>query len=293
MSGTHHVTPRIVPRSIVASVFLIALAAAPPVARAGLDPWADSVVEYLPGAAPAAGFTDPAVSLGAPERFTGELTPFPGVVSIFSPPFGTDEIVSIGEGGRLTVRFDVPVADDPANPYGVDLIIFGNTGFVLGDFVNLSIGTPAELFGADFATVEVSADGIDFFAVGSLADALFPTQGFLDSGPFDAAPGSAPTNFLKPVNPALTLSDFDGLTYAGALALYDGSGGGTPIDIASTGLASISYVRVSLLDDGNAGTELNAEIDAFATVPEPGSLALFAIGAALALGRRRRWERTT
>lgn len=251
------------------------------------SPWAEVVDSYDSGLSPAAGFMDPGTALGSPERFTGEGV-FPGAVTMFNSPFGTDEIVSIGEGGQLTVQFGSPVVDDPANLFGIDLIIFGNSGFIDGNFPNGQMTTPAALFGADFATVEVSANGVDFFAVSGMPDALFPTQGYLDVTPFQSTAGSIPSDFLKPLNPSLTLSSFDGLTYAAALALYDGSGGGTPIDIAGSGLSSISYVRISVPDDGDPLTFLNAEIDAFANVPEPSTLSLVLLGVVPMVRRSRR-----
>lgn len=251
------------------------------------NPWADEIIDYLAGATANPGFLDPSTALGEPERFTGEGV-FPGAVTMFNPTFGTDEIVSIGEGGHLIVRFDDPILDDPTNPFGVDLIVFGNAGFIDADFPNGTLGDPAALFGAGMATIEVSADGMSFFDAGGFADGLFPTQGYLDVGPFDGVPGSVPSDFLKPVNPALSLSDFDGLSYAEALALYDGSGGGTPIDIAATGLSAVSYLRVSLADDGDGATALNAEIDAFANVPEPASFGLLVMAGLVLFCRRPR-----
>ena len=82
-------------------------------------PYASTVVSFEAGSGGAVGYDDPTVALGPPERFTGEGV-FPSVVSLASSPFGTDEIVSIGSGGHLTVAFDEPVLDDPANPFGVD-----------------------------------------------------------------------------------------------------------------------------------------------------------------------------
>src|SRR5262249_17490178 len=96
------------------------------------------------------------------------------------------------------------------------------------------------------------------------------------------------SNFLRPVNPSLTLADFNGLSYAQSLALYDGSGGGTPIDIGPTGLASVSLVRISLPDDGNPGTSLRGEIHAFASVPEPAGIALIPCSFAFMGARARR-----
>lgn len=279
---TRHCLSRIV--SILGLASMSLLWAAP--LRA--SPWAEVVDSYDPGVGPATGFTNPSVALGSPERFTGESV-FPGAVTMFNPPFGTDEIVSIGEGGQLTVRFGSPVVDDPTNLFGIDLIVFGNSGFIDGSFPNGQLTTPAALFGADFAAVEVSADGVNFISVGGMPDALFPTQGYLDVSPFQGTAGSIPTDFLKPMDPSLTLSSFGGLSYAAALALYDGSGGGTPIDIFDSGLSSISYVRISVPDDGDPLTFLNAEIDAFANVPEPGTLSLLLLGVVPMV--RRSWRR--
>jgi hypothetical protein len=245
-------------------------------------PYAASVTGFSQGAGGNPAFADPNSALGEPARMTGFDFSFPGVVSMFNPPFDSDQIVSIGRGGSLTVQFDEPITNDPSHLYGMDLIVFGNAGFIDSDFPNGHIGSPAGLFGADNAQVELSSDGINFFAVSPTADSLFPTQGYLDSGPFDVLPGNVPSDFLKPMNPALGLSSFNGLTFAQAMALYDGSGGGTPIDIAEAGLSSVSYVRISVALNA-AGP---AEIDAFAAVPEPTSGLLCLLSLAL-VGRRR------
>jgi outer membrane protein assembly factor BamB len=237
------------------------------------DPWADRVVAFESGTTPTPGYDDSQTVIGSPERFTGEGV-YPGVVSIFNPPWGTDEIVSIGEGGYLVVEFDEPILEDPDHPFGVDLIIFGNGGFVDEDWPNGRIGSPPAMFGTDDMLVSISTDGEEFVELGLFAEGLFPAQGYLDSGPYDGTPGMLLTDLTLPVDPALTLADFAGLTYAEALALYDGSGGGTPIDIAASGLEEVRLVRIDVLDDGNPDTELNAEIDAFAAVPEPGAALL-------------------
>ena len=70
------------------------------------------------------GYNLPESSLGEPARFTGENI-WPGVVSPFNPPWLANEIVSIGSGGTLTVKFDEPIQNDSQNPYGIDFIIFG------------------------------------------------------------------------------------------------------------------------------------------------------------------------
>lgn len=258
------------------------------------DPWADSVVGYAPGTTAQVGYTTPTVSIGSPERYTGENVfggAFASPVTMFNPAYGDDEIVSIGEGGQLTLRFDEPVTNDPSHLYGVDLIVFSNSGFVDFGFPTGQHGSPTVLFGSNFgvASLEVSADGVNFFPVAVRGDSMFPSEGWLDVALPSLAPtppGTIPTNFLRPVNPLLTAADFAGLSYAQSLALYDGSGGGMPVDIASSGLGAISYVRISVADDGNAGTSRHVEIDGLAAVPEPATIGL--VMAAMAIASRRR-----
>ena len=234
---------------------------------AGDDPFADALISYDPGVNPAPGYTDPLTALGSPERFTGEGV-FPGVVSVFNPPFGIDEIVSIGAGGHLIVQFNTAVADDPRNPFGIDLLVFGNTGFI--DFAWPG-GIVGGVFGADGGTVELSADGVNWVLVtGIEADGPWPTLGYLDAGPYDTQPGTIESDFTRPVDPSLTLADFMGLDNEGVIALYAGSGGGVGIDIASTGLASINFVRIT--NPGDPQTTPNVEIDALSDVSPLGDI---------------------
>ncbi|MBX3393816.1 MAG: PEP-CTERM sorting domain-containing protein [Phycisphaerae bacterium] len=254
------------------------------------SPWATSWQSYDPGSTPVFGYTNPDTALGMPERFTGENEfggAFASAVTMFNSAFGTDEVVSIGEGGHLTLELGTPATNNPSNPYGVDLIIFGNAGFTDSDYPNGTIGSPASLYGFGFGRIELSADGVNFFELPGLrADTLFPTQGYQDVDPLSSNPGSIETDFFKPVNPALTLSDFDGLSYAQALALYDGSGGGTPIDIGLVGLSMVTHVRILVDDDFNPGTFRSAEIDAITVVPEPASAACLLAAAGCVLLRR-------
>ncbi len=113
--------------------------------------------------------------------------------------------------------------------------------------------------------MSVSADGTNYFPVaGTFSDGFLPMLAYLDlSGPFDSNPGSVLSDYTRPVNPALTIDDFLGRTFSEVVALYDGSGGGIGIDLAGTGLASASYLRIDMLSGSPA------EFDAFAVVPEP------------------------
>jgi hypothetical protein len=236
------------------------------VMAAGDDPFADAVLDYDPGLNPAPGYTDASTALASPERFTGEGV-FPGVVSPFNSPFGADEIVSIGVDGWLVVSFDTPVTDDPANPFGIDLLIFGNSFFLDASYPSGIVGGGPV---ADGGIIEVSADCETFFVVpGVQADGLFPTLGWLDAGPYDAVPGRAPANFTWPVDPTLIAADFAGLAHDDVVAAYAGSGGGAGIDLASVGLASITCVRIT--NPGDPRFDPNVEIDAFSDVtPDAG-----------------------
>ena len=218
------------------------------------------IVSYDPGVGFAAGYTNPAAALGAP----AQVNPYTEPTDPFDPPYGKEQIVSLGVGGSLTVKFDDDVENKKKNPFGVDFIIFGNTGFVITNDFDLMtydwVGAPAT-DGSLFANntgetrVSVSRDGRRFYALdpAPVADGIFPTDGAGDP--------------RVPVNPALTAADFAGATLDGIRALYAGSAGGTGYDIATAHdakgkrvqFSSIKYVRIEVLSG-------KAEIDALCAV---------------------------
>ncbi|MEM6504143.1 MAG: hypothetical protein AAF711_01610 [Planctomycetota bacterium] len=241
-------------------------------AYASTDPWADNVVSYSQGTNPAAGLTDPTSALSQPTRDTNLTSPTGGAVTPFQPAFGADEIVSIGAGGHLTVSFDEPVVDDADNPFGIDLLVFGNAFYIY------NAGSQSAAGGAftEGGVIEVSANGTDFFTVSNTAaDGLFPTNGYTDPsrdltslGPGGGvAVGTTPTDFTRPVDPARSVGAGD--TLDDILAIYDGSGGGVGIDLAVVGLSEVSFVRIS----NPLGSSATPEIDGFADVA-PGSFVL-------------------
>ncbi len=229
--------------------------------------FASGVVSYNPGTGFSPNFTNSSAALGAPASGSG-ITPF-------APPFSTSQIVSIGAGGSLTLQFNTPIVNNPADPFGIDMMIFGNSFFVVTGGSGSSAVTSGAIFTSTVSTrVEVSADGSTWFTLDpSLAPnvgTLFPTDG---SG----------SSFV-PVNPALTGGDFNGLNLSGIRSLYGGSAGGTGFDLSwardaagnSVDLQSASFLRIDVLSG-------RTQIDAISVVPEPGSLALAGAGAAIAL----------
>jgi hypothetical protein len=226
------------------------------------SPFATAVVSYAPGFGAVAGFTNPAVALGAPERFTGEGL-FPQAVTPFQPAYRPNEVVSIGVNGHLTLAFGRDVLDDPRNPFGIDLIVFGNAFFTDGSF---GLGIVAGL-AAEGGSIAVSEDGVHWVtAKGRAADGLFPTMGYLDAAPFSTAPGFVESDFLRPVDPSIGLDSLVGLPYEELVAIYDGSGGGTGIDLAELGLVRARFVRIS----GPTASGTSPEIDAVADVAPVG-----------------------
>jgi len=222
--------------------------------------FAARVIDYHPGIGFAAGYTNTAAVLGEPSR----VNPFNDATEPFNPPYGKQQILSIGEGGSLTIQFDKPVHNGPHKPFNLDFIIFGNAGFIItNDFDPVTfnwIGTPAtdgSLFGnnSGVTRVSVSRNGTDFYPLDEKSsptvDGLFPIDGAGD--------------FRTPVPPGLTAGDFAGATLEDIRSLYQGSGGGTGYDInwAEDGKTSdlpwIRYVRVEVLSG-------KAEIDAFVAV---------------------------
>lgn len=222
------------------------------------DPWADHVVSFNAGTGGSAGFDNPTTCLGPPERFTGEASAVATVVSPFSPAWGMDELVSIGLGGSIVLSFDEPVRDDADNPWGIDLLLFGNSGLIDGAY---PLGMCSGMFGADGGTVEVSADGVTWIPITIEADAPWATLGWRDAGPYDATVGNAPTDVVLPVNPSIPPESIIGLDYSSIIEVYAGSAGGTAIDLADTGLDAISYVRISVPNNAFLAVEVEALVD--------------------------------
>jgi hypothetical protein len=112
------------------------------------DPWADEVIEYSAADA-VSGYTDASVALGAPFGIGPSTPANSGNVVSLGTPSGSPR-------GRLVLKFNTPVTDDPQNPQGLDFIIFSNAFWVGGD--------PQKRF-EEPALVEISDDGSTWYLI--------------------------------------------------------------------------------------------------------------------------------
>jgi len=229
--------------------------------------FAVEVVDYTAG--PGADiYDDPSSALGRPSLETGgevypEMVP---VVPVYQA-WLANQLVTIGEGGQLTVKFSHPVGNDENNPYGMDFIIFGNAFLVVGSNQEWDFGNPEDttVTGAVYAErgiVSVSQDGQNwyYFSSGPYADDFAPTAGYEWDDVNDVwAEELDPT---RSIDPNLTAADMSGKSVAEVIEAYNGSAGGTGFDIAALGLDWIGYVRI----EDDPGSEATTEIDAIADV---------------------------
>ncbi len=164
---------------------------------------------YRPGENTNPDYQNPDKALGEPALDTGfgDVTPFNG-------PFSAAELVQVGGGGELIIGFDHRVLDDPLNPFGIDLLVFGNAFFFNPDFSGPVLAL--DLF-AEEGMISVSQDLATWVPITSVvADGLFPTQGYLDTtGPF-ADDGTLKADFTLPVDPSI---DWVGADFATIVAL--------------------------------------------------------------------------
>jgi hypothetical protein len=254
-------------KSILLVSWLAASVLACPCSSSAASVFADTVVSYNPGLGAAPRYDLLAAAVGEPSH----VNPFGEDTDPFNPPYGTNQILSVGAGGWLVLGFRTPILNHPHNLYGLDFTIFGNTGFIITNDFDLTtfdwIGEPAtdgSLFGQSTGQthVSVSRDGVNFY---ELDPVLTPP---LDNFP----PTDGGGNFQQPLTPGLVAADFAGATLADIRTLYAGSAGGASVDISwardATGcsvfLPEIRYVRIDVV----AG---RAEIDGIAVVSrDPG-----------------------
>ncbi len=254
--------------------------------RGGPVPW--DYIYQIP-------FDEPSAALGRPTVDTTDDPPPPGpetrlqtVVPVYPafrvyPDFVTGEpvyeLVSIGAGGHLILRFDHPVENDPRNPAGIDFIVFGNYKCLLTGGDRWTDGDPRQaVISANMAVpeegiVSVSQTGLPGSwhtfenrpgYTAPKADGWAPTLGRVYREPVPPETGfwGQPTDPTLPLNPALGPGSFAGLTVAEAARKYGHSAGGTGFDLSDVGLDWIQYVRI----ENPPGSSRTPEIDAVSDV---------------------------
>ena len=236
---------------------------------------------------------DPNVVLGRPtDTAYDEWAGGTCVVSPATPAFGEGTVLTLENfdgGAYVTIAFDHDVVDDPANPFGVDFVVFGNAGLAssTGMFYNNTDPASATCVTSQYSfddpgVVEVSQDGITWRTCNGYADtSAMPTLARVyepanpDTSVYDGnAFWGKPTNPCFPVDPSITMEDCLGLTFAEICQRYNGSAGGRGFDISALDLPVnaqgrkwFRYVRIS-----SAELE-NEDGDTLPTTPEVDAVA--------------------
>lgn len=270
---------------LVPALALLALAAT---ADAGFDPqvghagskgialnggpfqgWATSVVDFSPGPRDIADPGGPLASAGTAAGALGSAA---------------SGLVSLGDGGSITLGFDAPIADGD----GADFAVFEN---------GLLQGAGSHLAYLELAFVEVSTNGLDFFrfAATSLTQTAAQVGGFgwLDARDLDNLAGKYVAGYgtgfdlagLRGASPLLDVMNINFVRIIDVVGSIDprygtlDSHGNLVNDPYSTPFASSGFdlTGVGVINFASP-----------AAVPEPAGLATAAIGFGLVLAARAR-----
>lgn len=232
-------------------------------------------------------YAKPENVLGRPTCYMGGQ--WGGPVSPYNPAWMANELFSLeDEEDFITIKFDHDVVDDPANPWGLDFIVFGNslaTGSSTEYYTQTTDPSKVSFVGrgaSEPGLVEVSQDGRTWYAYanGPYADDIHPTNGLMYDPAHpqtDLFSGNAWwglwTDPTYPVDPSVKWSDYNGLTLAQIAQRYGRSAGGTGFDLAkldlpvnADGRKWIRYVRIRPLYDEDEEEYTTPDIDAVADV---------------------------
>lgn len=256
--------------------------------------WATGVVQYDPGFTypspdptnysfvPPTGGVDQAYASATVPQLNGITadTTF-GVLTPFNAAFSASQYVGIGQGGSLTLQFPAPVRAS-----GYALGIHTASGMIDFDYPNGSAGaTATDYTTSRRAAIDVSADGNLWISLGTF-DLDNPTNfyasGVTTPGYQATVTGGIPADVELPF--VGSLSSFNGEDWSQMLTTLNGSAGGNWLDLTSSGLPSIAYVRFTV----PTGSVLYLDGVVGLPAPEPASLAVLALGAMALVSRRRR-----
>ncbi len=251
---------------------------------AGSD-FAVEVVSYS-GPFGSSPYNDPCAVLGKPTTWVDDFRNGKTACSLVYPASETDPnggklVVTLKSGAYIIIGFDNKVSDDIGNPYGIDFIVFGNCFFRNGGYLTPDtdmdqyfLTNPASI-NAEPVKVSVAQNSSGpwySFTNGPYGDTAFPTNAFAWNR--DTSQWGAELDWLKPVDPCLSISDFNGLSVADAIELYNGSAGGTGFDLKdlnpsdyaalaadpNTGRKWIKYIKVEYISPSEG------EIDGFSDI---------------------------
>lgn len=246
-------------------------------------------------------YKDPSVTLGRPTAWNDEVAKWhePAYpVTPATPAYGEKKLLTLQssepEDAYVTIKFDHNVVDDPMNPFGLDLIVFGNSAFTGDGKTYYRAETDPDTYTfADSAAfnepgvVEVSQDGETWyrFETGRYGDD-FPTLGYVfdaehpDKALFAAnAWWGKKADACRPVDPRVSWKSAAGLTCGEIARRFNGSAGGTGFDLKDLadfnqlaadehGRKWIRYVRIrNMINPNGRGDETTTpEVDAVADV---------------------------
>jgi hypothetical protein len=261
--------------------------------------WATGVVNFSPGPVE---ITDPNGAKASYGTAASALGPSDAANATYAPGDTTIPVVSLGDGGSITLSFAKPITNGP----GADFAVYEN-GF-------LESGGGAGDYYLELATVAVSSDGIHFFTFPSVSltpTNLTPTSaqvgpyGTLDPSNLYNLAGSEPAGYGTPFNlddlagvnsPYLNLDDITEVRVTDVIGNIDPSVGPVTYDDATNPIFNGAYGDADHIINDPFPTDFSTsgfDLDAIAelnVLPEPRPWALLILGGVI-VGLRPGWRR--
>ncbi len=201
-------------------------------------------------------YNDPSAILGRPtlkfvDVFESGIT---NRASIIDAPYnvgpdGSNVITEISDGGQIIAMMGRKVYHNPNNPYGIDIVVYGNSFFsasgtsgTISDATDLNSALLSSGIFGHSTTLSVSPDGTDWYTF-SNTPSLFPDNAYRWDDANDSWTDEQ-LNPTKPLNPSVYTTDLGGQTVAYGLDQFVGAAGGTGYNLQESGFAWIQYVRL-------------------------------------------------